>query len=46
MKKTTNQAYRILEDMAINGNQWPKDRLVVRKMGGGIDLDVFNNLAT
>ena len=45
MKKTTDQAYRILEDMATNNNQWPKDRLVVRKTVGGSDLDVFNNLA-
>ena len=46
MKKTTDQAYGILEDMATNSNQWPKDKLVVRKMAGGADLDVFNNLAT
>ena len=46
MKKTTNQAYRILEDMATNSNQWPKDRLVVRKTVGGTNLDVFKNLAT
>ena len=32
--------------MTTNGNQWPKDMLVVRKTVGGADLDVFNNLAT
>ena len=45
MKKTTDQAYGILEDMATNSNQWPKDRLVVRNTVGGSDLDVFDNLA-
>ena len=46
MKKTTDQAYGILEDMATNSNQWPNDRVVVRKTMGILDLDVFNNLAT
>ena len=46
MKKTTYQAYGILEDMETNSNQWPIDSLVVRKTVGDADLDVFNNLAT
>ena len=46
MKKTIDQAYEILEDMATNSNQWPKDRLIVRKTVGGSNVDVFNNLAT
>ena len=46
MKKTTYQAYGILEDMETNNNKWPKDRLVVRKTVGDADLDMFNNLAT
>ena len=37
MKKT----HGILEDMAINSNQWPQDKLVVRKTVGGPDLDVL-----
>ena len=45
MKKTTDQAYSILEDMATNSNQWPKDKVVVRKTAGGPHLDGFNNLA-
>ena len=45
MKKTTDHACGILEDKATNSNQWPKDRVVVRKIVGGPDLDVFNNLA-
>ena len=46
MKKTTYQAYGILEDMTTNSNQWPKDRVVARKAMGGADVDVLNNLAT
>ena len=46
MKKTTDQAYGILEDMATNSNQWPKDRVVVRKTVGGMNVDVFNNLSS
>ena len=26
MKKTTDQAYAILEDTSTNTNQWPRDR--------------------
>ena len=44
MKKTTNQAYGILEDKATNSNQWPKDRVVSRKAVGGIDTEVLSNL--
>ena len=44
MKKTTNQAYGILEDMATNSNQWPKDRLIPRKAVGGVDMEVLINL--
>ena len=44
MKKTTDQAYGILEDMATNSNQWPKDRLIPRKAVGGVDTEVLSNL--
>ena len=46
IKKTTNQAYGILEDMATNSNQWPKDSVVVRKDVGGVGTDVLSNLVT
>ena len=46
MKKTTDQAYGILEDKATNSNQWPKDRVVARKAVGGADTYVLSNLAT
>ena len=45
MKKATNQAYGILEDMATNSNQWPMDRVVQRKDVGGANADILNNLA-
>ena len=44
MKKTTDQAYEILEDMATNSNQWPMDRMIPRKAVGGADTEVLNNL--
>ena len=44
MKKTTNQAYRILEDMATNSNQWPRDRVVPRNAMGSTNTDVLSNL--
>ena len=44
MKKTTNQAYGIQEDMATNSNQWPRDRMIPRKAVGGADTEVLSNL--
>ena len=44
MKKTIDQAYRSLEDMATNSNQWPRDRLIPRKVVGGVDTKVLINL--
>ena len=44
MKKTTDQTYEILEDMATNSNQWPRDRLTPGKGVGGIDNEVLSNL--
>ena len=46
MKKTTDQAYGILEDMATNSNQWPKDRMIPRKAGGGANTEVLSNLVS
>ena len=43
MKKTTDQAYGILEDMATNSNQWPRDRMILRKAMGGADMEVLSN---
>ena len=44
MKKTTDQAYEILNDTATNSNQWPEDRLTSRKAVGGADNEVLINL--
>ena len=46
MKKTTDQAYEILEDAATNTNQWPRDTITSVKAIGGTDNEVLNNLVT
>ena len=46
MKKTTDQAYEILEDATTNTNQWPRDRTTPVKVVGGTDNEVLNNLVT
>ena len=46
MKKTMNQAYEILEDIATNSNQWPRDRITLGKAVGGADNEVLSNLVT
>ena len=43
MKKTTDQAYGILEAMATNSNQWPRERMIPRKAMGGADNEVLGN---
>ena len=44
MKKTTDQAYEILEDTTTNSNQWPRDRLTLGKAMVGVDNEVLSNL--
>ena len=44
MKKTTDQAYEILEDAATNTNQWPREKATLVKAVGGTDNEVLNNL--
>ena len=44
MKKTTDQAYEILEDTATNTTQWPRDRLAPRKPSTGADTEILSNL--
>ena len=44
MKKTTDQAYEILEDAATNTNQWPREKATPVKAVGGTDNAVLNNL--
>ena len=44
MKKTTYQAYKILEDTSTNSNQWPRDRSAPRKSLVSTDTEVLSNL--
>ena len=46
MKKTTDQAYELLEDAATNTNQWPGNRITLIKVVGGADNEVLSNLVT
>ena len=46
MKKTTDQAYEILEDAATNTNQWPRDKITQVKVIDGTDNEVLSNLVT
>ena len=46
MKKTTDQAYEILEDAATNTNQWPRDKITPVKAVGITDNEVLSNLVT
>ena len=46
IKKTTDQAYEILEDAATNTNQWPRDRITLVRAMGGTDNKVLINLVT
>ena len=44
MKKTTDQAYEILEYTTTNSNQWPRDRSAPRKPLAEADTEVLSNL--
>ena len=46
MKKTTDQAYEILEDAATNTNQWSRDKITPVKALGGTNNEVLSNLVT
>ena len=46
MKKTTDQAYEILQDAATNTNQWPREKTTPIKAVGGTYNEVLNNLVT
>ena len=46
MKKTTDQAYEILEDAATNTNQWLRDKITPVKAIGSTDNEVLNTLVT
>ena len=44
MKKTTYQAYEILEDTSTNTNHWPRDRSTPRNPSAGADTEILSNL--
>ena len=44
MRKSENETYQLLEDMAMNNYQWPSEREMPKKPSGVHELDVFNNL--
>ena len=46
MKKTTDQAYEILEDAATNTNKWHRDKITLVKAVSGTDNEVISNLVT
>ena len=45
MRKSANEAYKLLEDMALNNYQWPSERATPKKPSGVHELDVLKNLA-
>ena len=45
MSKSANEAYKLLEDMALNNCQWLSERTTPKKPSRVHELDVFNNLA-
>ena len=44
MKKTTDQAYEILEGTTTNTNHWPKDRLALRNPSTRADTEILSNM--
>ena len=45
MSKSEDEAYKLLENMALNNFQWPSERVTPKKPVGMYDIDVFFNLA-
>ncbi|XP_062119073.1 uncharacterized protein LOC133832794 [Humulus lupulus] len=41
MSKSTNEAYELLEEMAMNNYQWPTERGQPKKVGGMMELDAI-----
>ena len=44
MSKSANEAYQLLENMALNNCQWLSERVAVKKPVEVHELDVSNNL--
>ena len=43
MSESANDAYQLLENMALNNCQWPSESVTPKKLTGVHELDVFNN---
>ena len=44
MKKTTDQAYEILDDTTSNTNHWPRERLTPKNPSAGADTEILSNM--
>ncbi|XP_024025398.1 uncharacterized protein LOC112092750 [Morus notabilis] len=44
MKKTEDEAYELLEDMATNNYQWPSERSIPKKIAGLHEVEAITNL--
>ena len=44
MSKSANEAYQLLENMALNNFQWSSERVRHKRPSGVHELDVFDNL--
>ena len=45
MRKSEDEAYQLLENMAINNCQWPSEKATPKKSTGMYEVDVFSNWA-
>ena len=46
MKKSANEAYDLLEELALNDQQWPNTRNMTRRVAGVNETDVLAKIAT
>ena len=46
LKRTTQQTFDLLDGIATNNYQWLKERIVKGNKTGGVNTNVFVNLAT
>lgn len=44
MKKTVDEAYALLEKIALNSYQWPMEKSISRKLVGLHEVGAFTNL--
>ncbi|KAM6548261.1 hypothetical protein CsatB_019937 [Cannabis sativa] len=44
MRKSANEAYDLLEEMALNNQQWPTERSQTKKVAGVLEVDAITKL--